>query len=227
MHFSNLSDSWCFHLLNIKNVPTKNSFQVSSCTHSPINVLILNIQHFNMQVCITMREKNSPARPSIISACVMSAAFPVYTYRVYLSTVCVRECAFAGATVPSESALTPVSSLCGPCRVVIGVKPFEAGLIASCMTVWWGVFPLRIDFIMSVTLSPTLGAIYVCHFFILMLPWPAPALSVRRHGVFPLLLNNYSHHESILDNTINLFSVGVCSHVNNIYVQWIMHAFLG
>lgn len=83
---------------------------------------------------------------------------------------------------PSQSAHTPVSSLRGPCRVVIRVKPFEAGLIASCMTVWWGVFPLRIDFIMPDTLSLTLGALYVCHFFIIMLLWPALALSVRRHA---------------------------------------------
>lgn len=81
-----------------------------------INVLILNIQHFNVQVCITMREKNSPAMPSIISAYVMSAAFPVYTYRVYLSTVCVRECAFAGATLrvcPHTCFLTLWALSCG------------------------------------------------------------------------------------------------------------------
>lgn len=35
-----------------------------------------------------------------------------------------------------QSACTPVSLLPGPCCVDIRVKPFEAGLIASCMTVW-------------------------------------------------------------------------------------------
>lgn len=48
--------------------------------------------------------------------------------------------------LPSQSALTPVSSVPGPHRVDIRVKPFEAGLIASCMTVWVGVYPLHIHF---------------------------------------------------------------------------------
>lgn len=42
----------------------------------------------------------------------------------------------------------------------------------SLLPVWLsegGVFPLHFDFIMSVTLSLTLGALYVCHFFIIML----------------------------------------------------------
>lgn len=38
----------------------------------------------------------------------------------------------------------------------IRVKLFEADLIASCMTIQGGVFPLHIDFIKSVILSPTL-----------------------------------------------------------------------
>lgn len=41
--------------------------------------------------------------------------------------------------LPSHSACTPVSSLPGLRRVDIRKKPFEAGLIASCMTVCGGV----------------------------------------------------------------------------------------
>lgn len=40
----------------------------------------------------------------------------------------------------------------------------------------WGCF----HFIMSVTLSLTLGALYVCQYFIIMLFWPAVAQNVRR-----------------------------------------------
>lgn len=43
--------------------------------------------------------------------------------------MCLRWCC------PPKPACTPVSSLHGPRRVDIRVKPFEAGLIASCMTV--------------------------------------------------------------------------------------------
>lgn len=73
---------------------------------------------------------------------------------------------------------TSVSSHPGPHRV--GTNPLKQ---ISLLPVWLseGVF-LHIDFVMSVTLSLTLGALYVCHCFIIMLFWPAVALNVRRRA---------------------------------------------
>lgn len=57
--------------------------------------------------------------------------------RPLISLYCVSKCALL--VLPSQSACTPVSSLPGLRRVNIRKKPFEAGLIASCMTVCGGV----------------------------------------------------------------------------------------
>lgn len=67
-------------------------------------------------------------------------SFGVGAYRVYLSILRVWG-NVPLLLLPSQSACTPVSSLPGPRRVDIRVKPFEAGLIASCMTVWGGCIP--------------------------------------------------------------------------------------
>lgn len=128
--------------------------------------------------CVPMWHKDKPTRHSVMSVYVMSGpSFRVLAYIVYLSTVCVRECAFAGAALP-VCTHTPVSSLHGPRRVNIRAKPFEAGLIASCMSVW-GVFsPYAFTLLCQSHCLWQSGSLYVCHFFIIILR-PALALNIR------------------------------------------------
>lgn len=148
----------------------KHSFKASPCSYSPINVFVqYSAYSISIYMSVSQWERKT-ALPGTLWYLLMSwAQLFQSVHTEYTLALCVWG-NVPLLVLPSQSARTPVSSLYGPCRVVIRVKPFEAGLIASCMTVWWGVFPLRIDFIMSVTLSPTLGAIYLCHFFIIMLP---------------------------------------------------------
>lgn len=93
----------------------------------------------------------------------------------------------------------------------------------SLLPVWLsaGVF-LHIDFIMSVTLSLTLGALYVCHCFIIMLFWPA--LNVRREASQDVFLHCYLRI-SVAEDFFQ--SVTACSgyHITNIYVPWMMQNF--
>lgn len=64
-----------------------------------------------------MWERDSPTRHPVISVYVMSGpSFLVSAYTVYLSPVCVRECAFAGAALPfcpHTCFLTAWASSCG------------------------------------------------------------------------------------------------------------------
>lgn len=91
----------------------------------------------------------------------------------------------------------------------------------SLLPVWLSarVF-LHIDFIMSVTLSLTLGALYVCHCFIIMLFWPA--LNVRRQAKMFFALLRIGLAGDVLFQSI---TACVGYHINNIYVLWMMQNF--
>lgn len=105
-------------------------------------------------------------------------------YVIYLPTACVYMCERTCLCwcYSSQFTLTPVSSLCGPRRVDIRAKPFEAGLIASCMTVWSGGVPsLHTDFIMSLTLCLTFRPLL--HPTVTQVR--ARSLSVRLHAGMP------------------------------------------
>lgn len=161
--------------------------------------------------CGALWGKDSPTRHSVMSVYVMSGpGFPVCAYVVYLSTVCVRECASAAANLPAcphTCFLTPRASTCGHQSEALWSR--SHCFLYDCLR---GVFPLRIDFIMSVILSLTLGALYVCHFFIMIPLWPALALSVR--AVVSLLKNFSQWRLFFFFREISLLTV--CSDINNI-----------
>lgn len=117
-----------------------------------------------------IRRKTTPTGTLIMPAYVMSRpSFRVCAFTVYLSAACVRECAFAGATLPvspDTCFLSAWASSCGHQTETLWSR--SHCFLYDCLR---GRFPPTIDFIMSVTLSLTSGALYVCHFFIITLLW--------------------------------------------------------
>lgn len=77
---------------------------------------------------------------------------------------------------PAQPASTPTSSWIRPCRVDVMNEALWSRSHCFLYDCLWGCF----DFIMSVTLSLTLGALYVCQYIIIMLFWLAVYHNVRR-----------------------------------------------
>lgn len=85
---------------------------------------------FSVWVCAPLHFDNNTFLLHQYQTLVISISQPlIFLYCVWVNV----------PLLPSHSACTPVSSLPGLRRVDIRKKPFEAGLIASCMTVCGGV----------------------------------------------------------------------------------------